>query len=292
MSNVVFVTPHPAPLAAAHDLPTLWGGQQWTSRAVARAVLTTKMATLSPPPGAACCGARPPHSVARSDCRMTVFVPQGVDAPNGSPAIAHRPLPSARFIGRHLQWPGRIRALRPNAFFSPAGVLPLRRIGCPTVITVHDLAIYRKREWFPAGQPLSTGWIVPRSLRNADRVIAVSQNTASDLQALFGVPASRISVVHEGVSKLFRPLGSEDLKDARARLKLPERFILFVSTIEPRKNLETLLEAWAMMRDRPDLVVVGGWGWRYEGIRARMQRLGPGLRHLEGLDRKSTRLNS
>ena len=223
-------------------------------------------------------------AVARPDCRMTVFVPQGTDAPNGSPAIAHRPLPSARFIGRHLQWPGRIRALRPNAFFSPAGVLPLRQIGCPTVITVHDLAIYRKREWFPAGQPLSTGWIVPRSLRNADRVIAVSQNTASDLQALFGVPASRISVVHEGVSNLFRPLGSEDLKDARARLKLPERFILFVSTIEPRKNLETLLEAWAMMRDRPDLVVVGGWGWRYEGIRARMQRLGPGLRHLEGLD--------
>ncbi len=130
-------------------------------------------------------------------------------------------------------------------------MLPLREVGCPTVITVHDLAIYRKREWFPAGQPLSTGWIVPRSMRNADRLIAVSQNTASDLQAIFDVPASRIAVVHEGVSKMFRPMGSEDLNEARARLKLPERFILFVSTIEPRKNLETLLEAWAMMRDRP-----------------------------------------
>src|SRR5216683_1380963 len=223
-------------------------------------------------------------AVARPDCRMTVFVAPGVDPPNGSPAIAHRPLPSTRLIGRHLQWPGRIRALRPDAFFGPAGVLPLRDVGCPTVITVHDLAIYRKREWFPAGQPLSTGWIVPRSMRNADRLIAVSQNTASDLQAIFDVPASRIAVVHEGVSKMFRPLGSEDLNEARARLNLPERFILFVSTIEPRKNLETLLEAWAMMRDRPDLVVVGGWGWRYEGIRARMQRLGPGLHHLEGLD--------
>src|SRR5204863_10073756 len=156
-------------------------------------------------------------------------------------------LPSARFIGRHLLWPGRIRALRPNAFFSPAGVLPLRQLRCPTVITVHGLAISREREWLPAGQPLSSGWIVPRSLRTADRVIAVSQNTASDLQALFGVPASRISVVHEGVSNLFRPLGSEDLKDARARLKLPERFILFVSTIEPRKNLEALLDAWSIL---------------------------------------------
>src|SRR5207253_9132468 len=47
---------------------------------------------------------------------------------------------------------------------------------------------------------------------------------------------------------------------------------------------EPLLGAWAMVGARPDLVVVGGWGWRYGGIRARMQRLGPGLHHVEGLD--------
>ena len=162
--------------------------------------------------------------------------------------------------------------------------MPLGDVGCPAVITVHDLAIYRNREWFPARQPLSTGWIVPRSLRRADAVIAVSRNTARDVEAIFDVPASRIAVVPEGVSPTFHPLGSEDLAEARARLKLPQRFILFVSTIEPRKNLGTLLEGWAMMRDRPDLVVVGGWGWRYEPIKAQMQRLGPRLHHLEGLD--------
>src|SRR5260370_23091168 len=79
-------------------------------------------------------------------------------------------------------------------------------------------------------------------------------------------------------------MSAEDLAAARAKLKLPERFILFVGTIEPRKNLETLLEAWAMMRDRPDLVVVGAWGWLYEPIRARMERMGPGLHHVDGLD--------
>ena len=177
-----------------------------------------------------------------------------------------------------------MRTLRPDAFFGPAGVMPLGDVGCPAVITVHDLAIYRNREWFPARQPLSTGWIVPRSLRRADAVIAVSRNTARDVEAIFDVPASRISVVPEGVSPSFHPLGAEDLAEARARLKLPRRFILFVSTIEPRKNLGTLLEGWAMMRDRPDLVVVGGWGWRYEPIKAQMQRLGPRLHHLEGLD--------
>ena len=222
-------------------------------------------------------------AVARPDCRMTVFTPPGAKPPE-STAIAQRPLPGTRLIGRHIQWPARIRALKPHAFFGPAGALPLRDVGCPTVITVHDLAIYKQRNWFPAGQPLSTGWIVPRSLRSADRIIAVSHNTARDLRSLFGVPAERIAVVHEGVSRAFRPLGPEDLAESRALLKLPERFILFVSTIEPRKNLGTLLEAWAMMRDRPDLVVVGGWGWRYEPIRAQMERLGPRLHHIQGLD--------
>ncbi len=223
-------------------------------------------------------------AVARPDCRMTVFLPPGIAPPETSPAIAYRVQPSARLIGRHWQLPARIRALRPHAFFGPAGVLPLRDVHRPSVITVHDLAIYRHREWFPARQPLSTGWIVPRSLRRAEVLIAVSQNTADDLQAIFGVPAERIAVVPEGVSKRFHPLSAEDLAEARARLKLPERFILFVSTIEPRKNLTTLLEAWAMMRNRPDLVVVGDWGWRYEPIKAQMERLGPGLHHVRGLD--------
>jgi len=223
-------------------------------------------------------------TVDRPDCRMTVFLPEGVRPPETNSAIAYRPLPGARLFGRHVQWPARVRALKPDAFFGPAGVLPVRDVGCPTVITVHDLAIYRNPDWFPARQPLSTGWIVPRSLKRADVLIAVSHNTASDLEAIFDIPPSRIAVVPEGVSTTFHPMSAEDLADARARLKLPERFILFVSTIEPRKNLGTLLQAWAMMRDRPDLVVVGGWGWRFEPIRAQMQRLGPALHHIEGLD--------
>ena len=86
--------------------------------------------------------------------------------------------------------------------------MPLGDVGCPAVITVHDLAIYRNREWFPARQPLSTGWIVPRSLRRADAVIAVSRNTARDVEAIFDVPPSRIAVVPEGVSPSFHPLGA------------------------------------------------------------------------------------
>jgi len=223
-------------------------------------------------------------AVDRPDCRFTVFLPQKAASPAPEPAVRYRPLPDLPFFGRHVQWPARIRRLRPDVYFGPAAVLPLGSVGCPSVITIHDLAIYLNRGWFPGRQPLSTRLVVPRSLARADVVIAVSNNTADDIKELFDVPASRINVVPHGVSHVFRPLSREDLDSARARLHLPERFILFVGTIEPRKNLATLLEAWAMMRDRPDLVIVGSWGWLYEPIKERLERLGPHVHHIEGLD--------
>lgn len=221
-------------------------------------------------------------AVERPDCRLTVFGPPGAFI--HVPQSAYRPLPRARLIGRHLQWPARIRQLKPDAYFGPAGALPLGDVGCPSVITVHDLAIYRNPKWFPRRQPLSTRLIVPRSVLRADVVIAVSESTAADIVEIFGIPRSRIEVVPHGVASSFSPMSAEDLAAARGRLGLPDRFILCVGTIQPRKNIETLLEAWAMMRDRPDLVMVGPWGWQYESIRERMGRLGPGLHHIEGVD--------
>ena len=222
-------------------------------------------------------------AIERPDCRFTVYVPPGVSV-NAMPAISYRSFPEIPFIGRHVQWPSRLRRLAPDVFLGAAGALPLMDVGSPSVITVHDLAIYRNAGWFPQPQPLSTRWVVPSSLRRADMVIAVSNNTARDAEELFGVPSSRIAVVPHGVSRGLRPMSGDELASARERLQLPERFILFVGTIEPRKNLLTLLEAWAMMRDRPDLVIVGAWGWNYEPVRERISRLGDRVHHLDALE--------
>ena len=221
-------------------------------------------------------------AVERPDARFEVFGPPGgfVQVPD---AIYHL-LPQTRLIGRHIRWPAAIRRLHPDVYFGPAGALPLTSVGCPSVITVHDLAIYRGPRWFPGRQPLSTRLVVPRSVLRAEVVIAVSENTAHDIVEIFGRDRSRIEVVPHGISPRFRPMGTEERAEARDRLKLPERFILFVGTVEPRKNLETLLDAWAMMRDRPDLVVVGSWGWLYESIKEKMARLGPRLHHLDSID--------
>lgn len=221
-------------------------------------------------------------AVDRPDCRLTVFGPRRASAL--VPQSTYRLLPQTRLIGRHLQWPAEIRRLRPNAYFGPAGALPLRDVGCPAVITVHDLAIYRNSAWFPGGQPLSTRLVVPRSVLRADVIVAASESTARDVVEFFDTDRRRIQVVHHGVSPRFHPMAREDLDIARARLGLPERFILFVGTVEPRKNLDTLLDAWVLMRDRPDLVIVGSWGWRFESVRQKMERLGPRVHHLESVD--------
>jgi glycosyltransferase involved in cell wall biosynthesis len=221
-------------------------------------------------------------AVDRPDCSLTVFGPQGGFA--YVPDASYRLVPQTRLIGRHLQWPAQIRRLDPDVYFGPAGALPLGRLGCPAVITVHDLAIYRNPRWFPGRQPLSTRLVVPRSVLRADVVISVSENTARDIVDIFGIDRSRIQVIHHGISPKFRPMGADERAEARARLGLPERFILFVGTVEPRKNLETLLDGWATMRDRPDLVIVGSWGWNYERIREKIARLGPRLHHLESVD--------
>src|SRR5438034_11482336 len=173
-------------------------------------------------------------SVDRPDCRLVVFGPRraSMHVPNAT----YRLMPRTRFIGRHLQWPAEIRALKPDAYFGPAGVLPLSRVGCPSVITIHDLAIYRNARWFPARQPLSTRLVVPRSVLRADVVIAVSENTARDIVEIFGIDRGRIQVVAHGVSQQLQPTSADERADARPRLRLPARFTLFAGTVGPRKN--------------------------------------------------------
>jgi glycosyltransferase involved in cell wall biosynthesis len=207
--------------------------------------------------------------------RFTVYTL--CEPPLTHPAIAFRRPPTARLVGRHLIWPARLRRLRPDLYFGPAGQLPLGDVGAPAVLTVHDMAIYRHPEWFPSGQTLAVRIVVPRSMRRAEAILAVSSSTARDVADLFGVDPSRLEVVPEGVASRYRPLPLDDRETARVRLGLPGRFLLFVSTIEPRKNLVTLLEAWSRMRERPPLVVAGSWGWHYEGIRERMEQLSDDL---------------
>jgi glycosyltransferase involved in cell wall biosynthesis len=174
-----------------------------------------------------------------------------------------------RFLGPQLLTPLAIRAAGAQLIHGPANALPLLHLGLPGVVTIHDLAIYDHPEWFPAGQWFATRVIVPRSIRGARMIICPSTATRDALVRLFAVPAARCRIIPHGVETEFALPVSPAVRDAvKTRYGLPERYLLQVGTIEPRKNYVTTLRALARLEpdERIPLVVVGGFGWKYDPV--------------------------
>jgi glycosyltransferase involved in cell wall biosynthesis len=144
----------------------------------------------------------------------------------------------------------------------------------PTIVTIHDLSFKVHPECALPSVARYLNEAVPRGLKRAHAVLADSIATRQDLERLMGVDPARITVVYPGVGEQFRPMSAAELAPARAALGLPERFMLFVSTIEPRKNLPRLIEAYALLRDRigMPLVLAGRRGWLYESVFQAIER--------------------
>ncbi len=122
-----------------------------------------------------------------------------------------------------------------------------------------------------------TGW----SARHAKQVIAVSEATRRDIIDLLRVPPSRVTTVHNGVGTQFRPASTEEKAAFRQEKGLTGRIIIHVGTLEPRKNITTLLNAFSSISNDPDLadvtlVIGGSKGWYYDEIFATAKRLGLG----------------
>lgn len=148
---------------------------------------------------------------------------------------------------------------RPDLVHATNFVLPALR-ATPGVVTVHDLSFYRD-DVFPGGERLRK--LVPWSVERAAKVIVPTAAIGREIQERYGIEPEKIAVTHEGVSPLF--FGASRLSDTNlGRFGIPGPYIVAVGTIEPRKNLRRLLEAWAMVhRELPDwsLVLAGPKGW-------------------------------
>lgn len=169
---------------------------------------------------------------------------------------------------RHEQLTLPIELLRhpSDLLHSPDFIPPFRR-RCRSVITIHDLAFLRFPHLLTPESARYYGQVA-RAIRSADQVIAVSDSTRRDLLELLSADPEKVTVVHSGVSPECQRLDPAEVESQRRRLGLPESFILFVGTLEPRKNLPTLLKAFARLRRAHPvpLVVVGGKGWLYEEL--------------------------
>jgi glycosyltransferase involved in cell wall biosynthesis len=119
---------------------------------------------------------------------------------------------------------------------------------------------------------------IPLAARRATAIIAVSEATKKDIVRILKVKASQVHVIHEAVSPVFRPLPPDDsLEEVRRAYNLPKRFLLYVGTIEPRKNLVRLIQAYHHLCQRQEhahaLVFVGSPGWKCDEVFATVERL-------------------
>jgi glycosyltransferase involved in cell wall biosynthesis len=149
-----------------------------------------------------------------------------------------------------------------------------------SVFTLHDTAYIHQPQYHLPRNRIYLRLMMPRFLARSDAVITVSEHTRRDAERWYGLRGDRVHVIPEGVEEYLRPMTEPGaLAAVRARYHLPERFILFVGTIEPRKNLATLLEAYAALRAGGrhagvGLVIAGGKGWLYSGFFERLRALG------------------
>lgn len=209
--------------------------------------------------------------------------PPAVPLPRG-PAVevVRHPIPEEppvhpdrliRLVRRLERWlvaaDGNRVVFAPNYFPARRFELALRPGGAQLVATVHDLAFRR----FPWTVGEETGELISRHLdrvlREAAWIVTPSETVRGELARAGLAPPERVRAIHHGPGQLTatepgpRPEWS------------PERFGLFVGTLEPRKNLDTLLAAWRLLRrgleDPPDLVICGRFGWKDEGLRRKVE---------------------
>jgi glycosyltransferase involved in cell wall biosynthesis len=160
---------------------------------------------------------------------------------------------------------GPVRVFHGPDFIQPPALRARR------VVTIHDLAFLTHPECAVPSLVRYLSAVVPRAVRAADRVIAVSRRTADDLVERLGVSPAKIDVIHLGISPVFTPqVDREAVAALREKYRLDRPFVLAVGTIEPRKNYEALIHAFAAARRAPSgpqlLVIAGKPGWLYEGV--------------------------
>jgi glycosyltransferase involved in cell wall biosynthesis len=183
--------------------------------------------------------------------------------------------PRVRIPWEQLLAPLLLRQSGAQLFHGVHSVVPFAS-PVPSVVTVHDLAFIRFSQTFRAYNRAYLDLATRLSVRRAARVLVVSEHTKREVVGILGVPEERVVVTPNAARAHFRPPEPQRLAAFRAKKGLPERFVLYVGTLEPRKNLPTLLEAYAEVARRHDapLIVGGGKGWLYDAVFQRLEELG------------------
>ena len=165
-----------------------------------------------------------------------------------------------------------------DLFHSPDFVLPPTSGKIPTLLTVHDLSFVFFPDVYPKPLVSYLNQVVPRSVNKATHILADSQATKDDLIGVYQVAQEKITVLYSGADERFQPVTDKaKIRAVRQKYNLADTpYILSVGTVQPRKNYQMLIRAFApVAQHQPhDLIISGGKGWLYDEMMAEVERQG------------------
>ena len=152
------------------------------------------------------------------------------------------------------------------------------RLDIPVVATVMDLIPFLYPEWVSGGLRPLKNWLFKQSILSAEHIITISEHSRQDLMTHFNIPSARISVTPLGVdARYFQAVSAEKRLQVLEKYHLNSGFFLFIGTLQPRKNIATVLDAHALLpralQKKHPMVIVGRVGWGVDTLIPRLQQL-------------------
>jgi glycosyltransferase involved in cell wall biosynthesis len=206
--------------------------------------------------------------------KLTVFLTQ--DAPrlwNDDVQEVRAPWPTpneyARAFWEQTVVPQQVMNLGVDIYHSPNYILPLRDMHCPSIVTVHDLS-FRRRALHRLKSHLYLSIMTGLALRRAQAVVAVSEYTKRMIETNYPRVLGRVEAIYGGITPTLSKPTAEEVRDFRQRESLETPYVLFVGTLEPRKNLVRLVHAFEKAIQRTDLphqlILLGPRGWKTRSL--------------------------
>lgn len=174
-------------------------------------------------------------------------------------------------LWEHLILPGIINRGKYGLFHSPDHILPLLPIKCKKMITVHDLAFIRLPKAFSLKKRAYKNLMAKYSIIRSDMIIADSNNTKNDIMDIFKIKENKVRVVYLAAGAKYVPVNDKNkILEIKQKYKIDRPYILFVGTLEPRKNILNVINSFSLAADKykieHDLILAGKRGWLYEPI--------------------------
>jgi glycosyltransferase involved in cell wall biosynthesis len=186
-------------------------------------------------------------------------------------------LPSSRWLWMQVMLPRIVNQTKPDLCHFTNALAPLW-LNKPFVLSIYDATLFLYSRYHPRTRLLAIRLMLPLAVRRAAAVITISQSARRDLLQVLKIPPEKIHVVYGAAPRHFAQVtDTAELARIRHKYNLPQQFLLYVGTLEPRKNLSRLVRAFGRLKEQGQphkLVLAGPWGWSMTGFRQQIESLG------------------